>query len=1425
MPFASWLVTGVAVMPNALANTITGTAGNDVLVGTAGDDVMTGNGGADTLTGNAGNDTFTYLAASDSPPNANWQTPPASTVTPTWDVITDFTQGADKIDLSAFLGATDLAWGGTTPNDNTAWYAKSGTSTFIYADAGNGDPPELMIELRNTSALTPTAADFVGVAGNKAPVFTSGAVFTMAENTTAVGTLTATDAEGQTLSWSVAPGADAAFFTINRASGALSFAAPPNFENPLDAGADNVYNLTVQVSDGLATSVQAIAVTVSNVVDETTGGAGNDFLTGGAGNDILTGNGGADMLTGNGGNDIFRYLAPTDSPPNGNWQVPPPASTTPAAWDVITDFTQGADKIDLAALLGPADLAWGGTTPNDNTVWYARSGTSTFVYADTGNGAPPELMIELRNTSGITLTATDFIGVVGAANTAPVFTTGAAFSIPENTTAVTQVAATDAEGQALTYSLVPGVDAARFAINATTGVLSFVTAPDFENPTDIGADNVYNLTVQVSDGSLASTQAIAVTVTDVVENTAPVITSGNAFSLAENTTGVTTATATDTEGQPLTWSLVAGGDAARFAINATTGVLSFVAAPDFEKPLDAGADNVYNLTLQVSDGSLASTQAIAVTVTNVDEAPVISSGATFSVAENTTAVTTAIATDPEGQPLTWSLVTGADAARFAIDATTGALAFVTAPDFKNPTDIGADNVYNLTVQVSDGSLVATQAIAVAVTQVSVNTAPVITSGAALSVAENTTAVATATAADAEAQPLSWSIVPGSDAARFTVNAATGALSFVTAPDFEHPLDAGADNIYNLTLQVSDGSLASTQAVAVTVTNVNEAPLITSGAAFSVAENTTAVTTAAATDPDGQPLTWSIAAGGDGARFAINATTGALSFVTAPDFENPTDIGANNVYNLTLQASDGGLASTRAIAVTVTNVNEPPVITSGAAFSIAENNTAVGTASATDPNGQPLTWSIVPGIDGARFAINASTGALSFIAAPNFENPLDVGANNVYNLTLQVSDGSLSSTQALVVTVTDIPNDFTGTAGNDTLTGTAADEWFDISSRGNDTVAAGAGSDTIFARAAFNAADRIDGGSPVDDNVEFDTLILDGNYAAGVVFNATTLTNVESLVLTAGNSYSLTLNDATANNATVSVDGSQLSAANTMTINAAAETQAGSSYRIIGGAGNDVLTAGAGLDLFDISLGGVDTVAAGAGDDTIDAGAALTAADRIDGGAGTDIAYLSGDYSGGLVFGATTITNVEVLVLQAGNSYNLTMNNANVVTGRALEINGAGLIAGNNMAVNASAETEAGATYRLVGGDGNDTLAGGAGNDLLVGGRGADRLAGGLGNDTFDYNRLADGSVNERILDFSKSGANGIDVLNLHDLLLTFTGYNGTNAFTGGYLSFDTSSGVDTVVRVDSTGGANSFVALVTLVGTVLLQTDTPNFVV
>jgi hypothetical protein len=128
-------------------------------------------------------------------------------------------------------------------------------------------------------------------------------------------------------------------------------------------------------------------------------------------------------------------------------------------------------------------------------------------------------------------------------------------------------------------------------------------------------------------------------------------------------------------------------------------------------------------------------------------------------------------------------------------------------------------------------------------------------------------------------------------------------------------------------------------------------------------------------------------------------------------------------------------------------------TSLAALSVAENSAAVTIVKASDPNaGTTLSYSISGGADAALFEINAATGALSFKTAPNFEAPADSGTNNVYDVEVQVSDGTLTDTQAIAVTVTNVDEQVivNGTAGDDRL----------VSQAVNEAIAGLAGFDTV-----------------------------------------------------------------------------------------------------------------------------------------------------------------------------------------------------------------------------------------------------------------------------------------------------------------------------------------------------------------------------
>ena len=156
-------------------------------------------------------------------------------------------------------------------------------------------------------------------------------------------------------------------------------------------------------------------------------------------------------------------------------------------------------------------------------------------------------------------------------------------------------------------------------------------------------------------------------------NSAPLITSGNTFSVTEGNTSIGTVSATDSDGDSLTFSL-SGDDAGVVSIGSTSGVLTFNAAPDFESPADANGDNVYNVTARVGDGSAFDARDLVITVVNDNDGPVISSSGSYTVTENVTVIGSVDATDADGDTLTYSL-TGDDANLMTVSSA-GALAFV-----------------------------------------------------------------------------------------------------------------------------------------------------------------------------------------------------------------------------------------------------------------------------------------------------------------------------------------------------------------------------------------------------------------------------------------------------------------------------------------------------------------------------------------------------------------------------------------------------------------------------------------------------------------------------------------------------------------------------------------------------------------------------
>jgi len=963
------------------ANVITGQGGNDTIYGGSGNDTLSGGDGDDQLYGEAGLDNISGGLGND-----------IIHLTTLGEDTIDGGTGSDTVSFAGTgTGQTiDLATAGWTGIENVTGTsgidALTGDASANVLDGGSGD---------DAISGGAGADTLIGGLGNDRLSYSQSAAGAAFNTATAIGSSVV---NGVTIATAVVRslnGVNVNIASTNRTLNGATFVA--NSASGADAQGDTISGFESlkgsESADQLAGSDGGTTVLGLGGNDVIYGGSGNDTLYGGAGDDFIFGLAGTDTIYGDDGNDRLFGEGQSDSLFGGAGNDLLDAGDSGDFLDGGTGNDiliggLGADRYTIRRDSG-ADAVYNYDDDNAvDTVVYDNS-AGTIAKTDlwfTKSGK--DLLVKILGTTTVTTIKDWFTTTTPGDWTAAdnffvdMFVSGA--------NQVQQVALPTLLGY------MTGAEPASFSALSSTLQSQISTAWGLNNPPVINSNG---------GGDTA------------------------AISIAENTAAVTTVAATDPNGSTISYAVVGGADMARFAVNSTTGVLTFIAAPDFDAPTDSDGNNVYQVIVSASDGGLTDTQIINVTVTNVNEAPVITSGGSITVAENTTAVTTVTSTDPEGTARSYSILGGVDAARFTINATTGVLAFVSAPNFESPADTGTNNVYDLVVRVSDGVNNVDQAIAVTVSNV--NEAPSITSSATFNMAENQTTAGTVTSTDPELNVRFYSLVGGADQARFTINSNSGVLSFLSAPNFEAPSDSDTNNSYLVTVRVSDGSLWVDQAVTVNVGNGNDAPVITSNgggatAAISVTENSTAVTTVTASDEDaGATRTFSLAGGADAGLFTINSSSGLLTFNSGPNFESPADAGGNNVYDVVVRVSDGTAFDDQAIAITVTNGNDAPVIfTNGggatASVNVAENNTAVTTVGATDQDaGATLTYQLVGGADMNRFSINSSTGALVFNTAPNFEAPGDVGGNNVYDVIVRVTDGTLFDDQAIAVTVTPV----------------------------------------------------------------------------------------------------------------------------------------------------------------------------------------------------------------------------------------------------------------------------------------------------------------------------------------------------------------------------------------------------------------------
>jgi len=471
-------------------------------------------------------------------------------------------------------------------------------------------------------------------------------------------------------------------------------------------------------------------------------------------------------------------------------------------------------------------------------------------------------------------------------------------------------------------------------------------------------ESAQGIVVQGGEYTSAQTgQNLTDAVAGVVDTFAPKFSSSaTAAAILDNSGALQSVyTAVASDAGDVTYSLKVVGDHAAFSINPVTGVVTLIGNPDYE------VKGSYSFTVVATDAAgNASEQVVTLGINNLDEvAPTITSGTTASaIDENSGAgqvvytVTSTDSGDISTGSTSYSLKAGADAALFSIDAATGAVTLIGNPDSETKGS------YSFTVVATDAAGNASEQVVTLGINNLDEVAPTITSGATASaINENSGAgqvvytVTSTDSGDIATGSTSYSLKAGADAALFSINATTGAVTLTGNPDYE------TKGSYSFTVVATDAAgNASEQAVTLNINNLDEvAPAITSGTtASAINENSGAgqvvytVTSTDSGDVSTGSTSYSLKAGADAALFSIDATTGAVTLTDNPDYETKAS------YSFTVVATDAaGNASEQVVTLSVAPAI--PVITGIvlAGETLGVGDTATITIFIDDDHGIPL----------------------------------------------------------------------------------------------------------------------------------------------------------------------------------------------------------------------------------------------------------------------------------------------------------------------------------------------------------------------------------------------------------------------------------------------------------------------------------------
>ena len=874
---------------------------------------------------------------------------------------------------------------------------------------------------------------------NSAPTVTLPATATVAEGASLTLTATAADTDGDLLTYSWSTGTLTG--VVGTSTKTITFTAP-------QVTADSTYTVSVTVSDG---SLTATASTTVTVTDGTTNQAPTVTVPATASvvesasltitatasdpdGDTLTYSWNTGTVTGVTGTTTtaITFTAPqvtADTSVTMTVTVSDGTLSTSASVTVtITDSTS-TNRAPTVTVPATATVAEGASLtitatasdPDGDTLTYSwNTGTVTGVTGTTTTAitfTAPQVTANTNVTMTVTVsdgtlsasasvvvTITDSSGG-GGTNRAPTVTLPATATVAEGASLTLTATASDPDGDTLTYTWNTGTITG--ATGTTTNAITF-TAPQ------VTADTNVTVSVTVSDGSLTATASVVVTITDTVStNRAPVADAGVDQRVETPATTVTlSGSATDADGDTLTYAWTEVSNVGVTLTNASSAVATFAVATEVDAPVEL------TFQLSVSDGTATDTDQtviILLPATTAGCTQVDTSAGTYPAWEAGTYKqptkvnhrglvwqarweTTAepIVTDT-AWPSSWGLISVLDLP-WHPDRVYGGSSFgETTKEVDHKGRRYRAGWWNKNQEPGTSGANAWTDIGAATCNVVAggNTAPTVALQSTATVVEGASLSITATGSDADGDALTYSWNTGTITG--VLGTTSGTITF-TAPQVT------ADRTVTMTVTVSDGSLTASASVTVTITNstsTNQAPTVTLPSTASVAEGSSLTITATASDPDGDTLTYSW---NTGTVTGVTGTSTASITFTAPQ------VTADKTETMTVTVSDGSLTATANITVTIVDSasNQPPTVSLPATLTVAEGASSTLTATASDPEDDSLTYTWSTGI---ITATGTSTNVISFTAP-------QVTANTDVTVTVTVSDGTSTASASTTVTITD-----------------------------------------------------------------------------------------------------------------------------------------------------------------------------------------------------------------------------------------------------------------------------------------------------------------------------------------------------------------------------------------------------------------------